>query len=462
MNPALKILLLGILFTSQWGIALPPQPLTLTRAMELAGQNSHAAKASEYAEAETVARLQQSKSLLAPKLSLQATAALLNESTNALVGKQVGTQNFPNSIEQTAITAVQPLTALGPILLRIQAENELVKAAAHKRTQSFLNAKFAGGEAFLRAAKADELLQVAKASLAVAQKQKRDGQALFQVGKVKESDALNLELALSEAQTQLAQAEAVRDMAFYTLAELTGVGFSDLQLEKLGNEVWLRNGSKLSTNTETLLESAQSNRAEIHALRATVNSLNFSRKSLWFEYWPTLSAFVRFDTDFAKKDLTTPPAHVHATPTGRATAVPQTTYRSADTRNNLTYGISLDYTLWDWGNRRFRESEWAAKNFAARENLEAALQATRLEVMQAERDVRLSSVSEEQANSTVRLAEEIYRQTHARFLMGMASVLALTSAERDQTRARASLTSARSDYNIALLKLKKAVSDETN
>ena len=81
--------------------------------------------------------------------------------------------------------------------------------------------------------------------------------------------------------------------------------------------------------------------------------------------------------------------------------------------------------------------------------------------MQAHRDLRASMNSLESAKATLKFAEEFYRQTNAQFLMGMASVLDLTAAERDQTRARAALSNARGDFALAQLKLKKAVGDDS-
>jgi outer membrane protein TolC len=429
--------------------------------MHLAEQNSHVLKAATFASAETHARLKQGWSALGPRLDVDSTLANISDSTNALVGKQVGAQVFPSEIRTASVMATQPLTTLGPLFLRIQAETLQAAAAEHTKNQAAHNAKFVGGEAFLRAAKAERLLAIAHASMAVAQKQKADGAALTQVGKLKNSDLLRLELAVSEAQTQLTQAESVRDVAFYTLAEFTGIAVSELEIDNQETVQFLRPNGSASTDALPLFEKAEANRAELKAHHAQLRSLELTHKSLWYDYFPQISLFARYEKDFAKKDIAIPPSHSHNPTTGAAMSGPQTQYSAKDIDANLSYGLTLRWNAWDWGSRWFRESEISAKAAVARENLEQLKQATRIEVMQAHRDLRAASDSHASAKATLTFAEDVYRQTNARFLMGMASVLDLTSAERDQTRARAALSNARGDWELAILKLKKVVGDDT-
>ncbi len=442
------------------GIALSG-PLSLEDAMRLAEQNSHALKAATFASAEAHARLKQSWSAMGPRLDVDSTVAGIRESTNALAGKQIGAQIFPTEIKTASLVATQPLTALGPLYLRTQAETLQASAADHTQSQTAHNAKFLGGEAFLKAAKAERHLHIAKASMTVAQKQKADGKALAQVGKIKSSDVLLLELAVSEAQTQLTMAESVRDVAFYSLSEITGINSSELQIDAQENIPFLRPNGGATSDATLLFEKAEANRAELKANHAHLRSLELTHKSLWYEYFPQVSLFARYDRDFAKKALTTPPSHMHNPTTGAAITLPQVEYAAKDIRDNLSYGIALRWNAWDWGGRWFRDSEISAKAAAAREHFEQLKQTTRIEVVQAHRDLRAARDAHASAKATLTFAEDVYRQTNARFLMGMASVLDLTSAERDQTRARAALSNARGDWELAALKLKKVVGDDT-
>ncbi len=438
------------------------ETLDLATAMELAGRNSHVSRAAQFETNQAHEKIEQAKSGFGPRLDLEATLASISKSVNSLAGKQLGTQYIPDKIESATLIATQPLTGLGPTLFRVRSEILMAKASQHMSEQSLHNAKYAGGEAFLRAAKADQLYQIAQASKTVATKQKADGKALALVGKLKQSDLLRLDLAVSEAQTQFTQAEAVRDVAFFSLAELINfphnsvIEISDAESKSAENAF-----ANLSSDASTFITKAENNRAEIHSLKAATDATELARKAQLFDFAPTINIFARYDRDFAKKDLDVPLAHKHNATTGLPITIASDHYAATDTRDTFTYGLSLRWNIWDWGTRNSRDSETLAKTSVLRENLEQVKQLTRIETMQAHRDLRASMNSLESAKATLKFAEEFYRQTNAQFLMGMASVLDLTAAERDQTRARAALSNARGDFALAQLKLKKAVGDDS-
>jgi outer membrane protein len=449
-----------LLATIGYAIAAHAESISLENAMERAAQTSHNARALKSAVLEAEARVQQGKRASGPRLDLDATLAGVSSSANDLVGKNIGGQYVPSSIQTASITLTQPIVALGPTFLRLKSEILSAETAKRDHEQSLRNAKYSAGEAFLRARKTEEILRISESSISVAAKQRADGQALLKVGKIKSADLLRLDLAVSDAQTQRSQAAAIRDVSFFILAEI--LELPDWRSLSLQNGKDFEKGAEASSQTEIhALETAENNRSELAALQYKVQSAELARQALRFDYLPQLNVFARWDHDFAKKDVDTPPFHAHNPSTGAlAASVPSQHYNKKNIDDNLIYGLSLKWNLWDWGMRRARDAESFERISILQENMAQLRQNIRIETMQAHRDHQAAQESLVSAQLTLKFAEELYRQTHARFLFGMATATDLVAAERDQTRARAGLSNAKSELEISLLRLKKATGND--
>jgi outer membrane protein TolC len=445
------------------GYAVPAlaESISLENAMERAAQTSHNARALKSAVLEAEARVLQGKRAAGPRLYLDATLAGVSSSTNDLVGKNIGGQYVPNSIQTASLTVTQPIVALGPTFLRLKSELLAEETAKRDHEQSLRNAKYSAGEVFLRARKAEEILRISEASISVATKQRADGQALLKVGKIKSADLLKLDLAVSDAQTQRSQAAAIRDVSFFILAETLEI--ADWRSLSLQNGKDAEKRVEPSSQTEIhAVELAENNRSELAAMQSKVRSAELAREALRFDYLPQLNAFVRWDHDFAKKDVDTPPFHAHNPSTGAlAASAPSHHYDNKNIDDNLMYGLSLKWNLWDWGIRQARDAESFERISILQENLAQLRQNIRIETMQAHRDHQAAQESLVSAQLTLKFAEELYRQTHARFLFGMATATDLVAAERDQTRARAGLSNAQSELEISHLRLRKATGNDS-
>jgi outer membrane protein len=438
--------------------------VTLQQAMELAAQKAHGTRAVAATARETEYRAKQTLQSAGPRVDFESTIAGISTSVNSVAGKTIAGQTMPDSIQNVAVVISQPIVALAPLFLKFKSELLIAESTKYEASQSQRNARFSGGEAFLKARKAEELLRISESSFALAKKQRADGEGLSKVGKIKNADLLRLDLAVSEATSQRAQAAALRDASLFSLAETLEIeDWRNLVLQKTP----LQTVSKTFSNTpetqveNTALGQAENRRAEIITMQTKITSARLMQTAQRFDYVPTINAFARWEHDFAKKGIDTPPFHAHNPLTGAvAASIPSQHYAKSDINSNLSYGLSLKWNLWDWGARRSRDLESTERITALQETLEQTRQSIRVETMMAERDLQSVDEQLEAAQQSQKFAEELYRQTHARFVLGMATVTDLISAERDQTRARATLSNAESETELARLRLKKVTGDD--
>jgi outer membrane protein TolC len=168
------------------------------------------------------------------------------------------------------------------------------------------------------------------------------------------------------------------------------------------------------------------------------------------DYLPSLNAFVRYERDLEAKDTTYPPP---PSPGGK-------NFDQADVQDKYSYGLQLKWNIWDWGTRWGKTEEYEANVARAKVAKDAAESAVRLEVRQAVLSLQGLIDGLESSKSSVRLAEEVYRLTKARFQNGQATSNDVIAAERDQTRARGGLVNVRGDIDLAWLKLQRSMGDK--
>lgn len=438
--------------------------ITLQQAMDLAAQKSHVRKAASAAVRETELKAKQTLQSMGPRVDVESTFAGVNTSVNSLVGKNIGGQTIPDSVQNISIVLSQPIIALAPTFLKFKSELLSLESNKSDLEQSQRNARFSGGDAFLKARKAEEFLRISEASLILAQRQRADADGLAKVGKIKNADLLRLDLTVSEAISQKAQAAALRDISLFGLAELLEIeDWKNLVLQKTPRQLAKNStaNESIAQTDSTSLARAEKNRAEIAVMKTKINSLKLLQTAQRYDYIPNIIAFARWDHDFAKKDVNTPPFHAHNPVNGTIAAnIPSEHFTKSDINNNLIYGLSLKWNIWDWGARRSRDLETSERIAAMQENFEQTRQAIRIETMVAERELQSVEEQLEAAQKSLKFAEELYRQTRTRFVLGMVTVTDLISSERDQTRARASLANAEGETELAYLKLKKVTGDD--
>ncbi len=122
-----------------------------------------------------------------------------------------------------------------------------------------------------------------------------------------------------------------------------------------------------------------------------------------------------------------------------------------------TLGLSLNWSLFDGGNRIARHQEAKANLEGAR----ARVKSTELDIIQNVEQAQIF-VDESQeriqaAQTLVASAQENFRLAQGRFDAGVGTILELTDAQLALTQAQNTESQALADYRIALARLDRAV-----
>lgn len=441
-------LLLG--FSAAW--AAESGQIDLATAVRMGLEHSWSLKAAQATVEEAEARYLQGWAGVSPHLSAEWLSARNSADVNKAIGKSFGGPPIPDRINKASVTLAQPLLGLLSGGARVQALHAAQRAAESDRSAMRIQTVFAVAEAFLNTRKAQRMVEIADASVKAAEEQQRSGEVLLRAGKMTDSDRFRLDAALSEALLQRVKLTAARDTALFALAEMLGL--------QGGEPLLLADTPPLEVNRAVpqpmaAVAEALQDRPELHAAEARLDGVQAQAFAAKADLLPSLNAFVKFERNFEQDGLTTPPMHVHAN--GAVVNAPTETLSAEDTRDNLSFGLAMQWEIWDGGMRWGRAWEGAVareKAVYAREQLAAQI---RVEAAQAAQDLRHFSSALKFAISARTSAEEAYRQQSLRFTHGLANVTDLTSAERDLTRARGNDANSQADLELAWLRYWRVV-----
>jgi len=431
----------------------PTQGLTLPQAMDQAEQHSYAVKTAQASARQADERVGETRGQLGPKFAVEGTDAIVDARANKLVGQILpnGTYVAPR-VQSAAATISQPLVGLGPLMLKLKADALNADAASHTASYTKSEARLIGAGAFVRALKAARLYGVAQASYATVAKQKDDARALERAGKLSSVDVMRLDLALSEAQTQLIQARSTVDVAALGLAEALGLPRDRAITLNAGTLARFEEQRRQVPNLEQTMKNAADKRDDLHAATLTVAAAEKLHQAAYFDYVPSVNGFARFERNYAAIDINSPamppliPTPLH--------------YDKADIQDSVVYGLQLNWTIWDWNQRAHKLGEIAASVDKAQLARDALASRLSVEVAQAHAELRYAYQALGQARASVRFAEEVYRGMVLKFKNGLATTTDLIEAERDQTRARGTLWIAQGDLDLAWLKFEQAAGEK--
>lgn len=430
--------------------------LSLDEAMKRASVASVSLKIARSGVDEAKAKESQTLGAMGPRLEAEGLKAWNSKSTNKLVGQRINGTLVPETVTTGALVLSQPITPLYALLQKTNIDSTMASIAVREADQSEKDAKVAGAEAFLRALKAEQLLAIAKASLAVVEKQKRDADVLMRNGALSSADVLRFELALSDAKVQLLQAQNTHEIARASLTEVLGLSDKDEVVLAHANESYWERKKPQVEEMEKLVNEAVALRPEVLAAQERIQVAEYGVTATYADYFPVVAAFAKYERDFEAKDIASPEVRI---PNGPVLS-PAVSYKKEDYRDKLTYGLNLKWTIWDWNQRYRKTREISALAQKARYAAEGTQMKVRLEAKQSYLDFRMLVETLESSKLAARLAGEAYRQTELKFQNGTASTTDMITAERDNTRAKAGLANTRVDLDVAWLKLQKATGKE--
>ncbi|MEY3902152.1 MAG: hypothetical protein RL189_1458 [Pseudomonadota bacterium] len=427
----------------------PTGKLTLRQALQLGRERPFQVRIAQEQASEASARAAQALGSLFPRIDGDAQHIKFDKSVNKATGAAWAPQ-FPEKVTTAAVQISQPIFGLLPLTLQARATSMLADVAVDSAAQAKRDGALLGAQSFLNAVRSVQFFEIAKSSLALAEKQKSDGEALFRAGKLGQVDVMRFELSVADARAQLTQAGVAKEMALMALNDSLMLKVSEGDLDAPEKSL-LEERNPTPPELEVVLKKALANRPELRAAESQLKITRLTVGAARLDYAPSLNAFARYERDFGAQDIRGRSADASAAPLLAA---------KNDVRDKLAIGLQLKWQLWDWGTRWNKISETVAQRSKAEINAEQTLSLLKAEITKTYLDFKAASDSLQTSLSSVRLAQEVYRLTQARFATGQASSTDLITAERDQARARAGLIAARSEADLAWLRLQRGMGEE--
>jgi outer membrane protein len=164
----------------------------------------------------------------------------------------------------------------------------------------------------------------------------RETQFKFEAGAVPLSDVLNFKIMVNRAMNGQIEAQFQYNIARFALARLMGLPKGALDNSIKYSPINLAIDSMLAP-AEIYLDTALNNRPDLIAYRQQLKSAQYSLYSRWGAFSPTVNAYVNLALD------------TNRTKFGSSSTRPNTGYNNP----NLSYGMQVDWVLFEGGKRWF-------------------------------------------------------------------------------------------------------------
>lgn len=365
-----------------------------------------------------------------------------SDSVNPLVGTTAGMQyGYPDTTSATgSLTLKQPLVGLFSMFSALQQSSALTRAALQNRSQSRVEARFYGAQAFINAQKADQLLKTAKSSMEVSEKQLNDGNAQFNAGKLTNADLLKFKLDVENSKTSVIQAQTTYKVALITLAEAIRIkNISVISFADSDKSVWESKSQKLP-NLENILAPSMYQRHDLLAAKESLSAAKYAKVQTYSNYLPSLDFVATYTRNFMAQKINT------------GTNI----YSASDIQDTLSYGIQFTWVLFDWGVRQAQISGAVASEQKAKYNLENLSLNARIDITNSYLQLQNAIQVLDSAKVSVQYAQDAYSQMKARFDNGQVTATDLISSANDQTTARANLANSKGALDLAWISFQKS------
>jgi outer membrane protein len=450
--PLLAILASSVLRTAAWGQpsmtlqATPPpatlspigpskapppdlagQTVSLEEALAIALQAQPQIQARLYDYAAARFRVDQAFSPLLPQLTAQLSGQYSSSTvltTSPLTGASVPVQ-VSRSLEDTLIAQVQLSQLLfdfGKSVASVDAARKLAEVSRYDIELQRQLVTLAVKEAYTNTLFAQRLIRVQRQALERAELNLKSVRGFYDVGTRPKSDVVRAEVDVANARVDNIRADNAERLARVALNTSMGVA-ATTKFDLVDNLVYV----KVSDSAEDLVSEALKRRPEYAQAKLRIESSESLLKRSFRDFFPDVVG------------------------TGSYGAV------RTDFNESWTAGISLNWSIFDGGNRLARYRE-------AKANLEASqqrLKATELDISREVEQARSTVVETDErilaAQAAVASAQENFRLVQGRFDAGVGTILDLTDAQLALTQAQNAEAQALADFRIALARLDRAL-----
>lgn len=251
-------------------------------------------------------------------------------------------------------------------------------------------------------------------------------------GLATQNDYLKLQVQHSNTKLQLIEAENNVDVARAVFNKALGLPFdspTDISIEDIKIQ-------QVEYNVDDLINEAKENRDEIVSLAFRLKAANENISAARSSWFPSL--YLNGNYNYSN---------------------PNTRFQPLTAKFNDTWdvGVTLSWDVWDWGltsSKTTQAEESAVQTQTSLEklndNIEVEVFQSYLNLIKSKEKVDVSKLSLEQASENYRITSEKYNEQ-------LATSADLIDAEVSELQAATNLTSSLIEYNLAKVRLEKAV-----
>jgi len=428
----------GLLLTTQETVAQQPvglpgpeKALTLKEAIDiaLATEPNIQARLRDYEAARF--RVTEALSAILPQLSGSWTAN--RQKTEFFRGSIGGTSAGPTPLQsanQTAqVTLSQILFDFGKTFAAVDGARALAEVARLDAEVQKDQVILAVKEAYFDLLFGKRLVAVNQAALARAELNLRSAKGFFEVGTRPKFDVTRAEVDLANARLALIQAQNAVSLARVALN--TAMGISVVAPTEVKD---ILSFEPYPVDQGQLIPEALRQRPEYRRVNALVTSAEASLRQAVRNFFPRSTGSGFYGGTFRN---------------------PRTPLD--DLAETWQLSLTLNWTMFDGGNRVARYQE-AEKNVeGARARVQALELSISQEVVQAQLNLQEAQERIGAAQKAVESAQENFRLAQGRFDAGVGTIIELTDAQLALTQAQSTEARALTDYRIAISRLERAL-----
>jgi outer membrane protein len=330
-----------------------------------------------------------------------------------------------------SVAAIQPLTALVPLIDQAHLRDLGVDIAAIRRESMRRDVAFRVIEAYYRLLESERLAEVAVQSVDQLEGQVKQANSFHDAGVVSRSDVLRADLALASAKQRVIQQRAQVALGRARLATAMGIApQTPVEPEPLSNEPDTRAGRVSIEQAEQTAE-----RVELRELDRRIDQSKVGVRIAWYKLGPQVNLVANY------------------------THNDQGVALQLFEKDSFWIGGTLSWDVWDWGTNIAGIHEADARLRQARTARDKMRDQLDLEVREAFLNVGTAAEGTVVAKAAVASAEENFRLVNKRYDANTATSFDVVDAENLLTQARAQLYTSTYDYLVARAALRRATGD---
>jgi outer membrane protein TolC len=431
-----KIILLSLMMI----IVLYPQnqKLTLKESIEMGLRNNKDIRISQSKLTSSDAKVSEVNSMFLPQLKFIASYTRLSDNVPPF---EVTTPFSPVPIKisdpvlnnyNLRLTLQQPLFTGFKLLSSKHSAEYNFNAAESEFSKEMNDAAFNIHNAFWNYYRAHEVRELLVNSLKQIENHLNDTKNFLENGLVTQNDYLKLQVQYSNTKLILIEAENNLEVTRAVFNKMLGLSLeapTEISADKLETE-------SIEYDLEGLIKEAKSNREELESLSFRLKALEENITSARSGWFPNIFLTGNY---------------YYSNPNSRYQPL------MAEWNDTWDIGVTLNWDIWDWGMTSSKTTQAEELSIQTQTTLEKMNDNIEVEVYQSYLNLIKAKEKVEVSKLTLEQSFENYRITSEKYNEQLATSTDLIDAEVTELQAATSLTSSLVEYNLAKVRLERAI-----